>query len=106
MQFQAASRPGDQLEFDLAVVYCDVHTAGHVVRSTNASAAMGKGFDTVGFVKAIPAIVLTLILLAVQGTFDRGYGTHSSAIEVLQLRLARGEISPQEYGSLRGELRR
>ncbi len=67
---------------------------------------MGMGFGAVGLVMAIPAFVLVLFLLVVLGAFDRTYGAHSSAMEVLQLRLARGEISPEEYVSLRRELRR
>ncbi len=67
---------------------------------------MGMGFGAWGLVMAIPAIVFVLILLVVLGAFDRTTGTHSSAMEVLQLRLARGEISPEEYVTLRGDLRR
>ena len=67
---------------------------------------MGMGFGAVGFVMAIPAIVLVLILLVVLGAFDRTYETQSSAMEALKLRLARGEIPPEEYEALRKELRR
>ena len=67
---------------------------------------MSTGFGTWGFVMAISAIVLVLFLLVVLGAFDRTHGTQSSAMETLQLRLAQGEISPKEYVSLRGELRR
>lgn len=67
---------------------------------------MGMGFGALGLLMAVPAFVLVLFLLVVLGAFDRTYGTRSSAMEVLQLRLARGEISPEEYASLRGELRR
>ena len=67
---------------------------------------MGMGFGAVGLVMAIPAFVLVLILLAVLGTIDRTYETHGSAMETLQLRLARREISLKEYELLQGELRR
>ncbi len=67
---------------------------------------MGMGFGGMGLVMAIPAIVLVLILLVVLGAFDRTYETQGSAMETLQLRLARGEIPPEEYEALRKELLR
>ncbi|MFQ6012178.1 MAG: SHOCT domain-containing protein [Thermoplasmata archaeon] len=67
---------------------------------------MGMGFGSMGFVMAIPAIVLVLILLVVLGAFDRTYEAQSAALEVLQLRLARGEISLEEYETLRTKLLR
>ena len=54
---------------------------------------MSMGFGAAGLVMAIPAIFIVLILLVVLGAFDRTYGTQSSAMETLQLRLTRGEIS-------------
>ncbi|MEE9236827.1 MAG: SHOCT domain-containing protein [Thermoplasmata archaeon] len=65
---------------------------------------MGIGFGWMGFFMAIPAIVLVLILLAVLGTFDRTYPPRSAPLETLELRLARGEISLEEYKGLREEL--
>lgn len=65
---------------------------------------MGMGFGGMGWVMAIPAIVLVLILLVVLGAFDRTYETRSSAMETLQLRLARGEIRPEEYEVLKEQL--
>jgi putative membrane protein len=67
---------------------------------------MGFGFGWMGFVMAIPAIILVLILLAVLGTFDRTYTSKGAALEALELRLARGEISLEEYRKLREELLR
>ncbi len=64
------------------------------------------GFGGMGFLMAIPAIVLVLILLAILGAFDRTYPARDRAMEALELRLARGEISPEEYRSLRDELLR
>ncbi len=68
------------------------------------SGMMGIGFGWMGFFMAIPAIVLVLILLAVLGTFDRTYPPRSAPFETLELRLARGEISLEEYKRLREEL--
>ncbi|MFQ5908246.1 MAG: hypothetical protein ACE5JE_05415 [Thermoplasmata archaeon] len=67
---------------------------------------MGMGFGGMGLVMAIPAIVLVLVLLVVLGAFDRTFETRSSAIETLRLRLARGEILPEEYEALKEELLR
>jgi uncharacterized membrane protein len=67
---------------------------------------MGFGFGGFGFLIAIPAIVLVLILLAVLGAFDRTYPSSRTALEALELRLARGEISMEEYRKLREELER
>ncbi|MFQ5838615.1 MAG: hypothetical protein ACE5HJ_07510 [Thermoplasmata archaeon] len=65
---------------------------------------MGMGFGWMGFLMAIPAIVLVLILLAVLGAFDRTYPSRSTALETLELRLARGEIDLEEFKRLREEL--
>lgn len=65
---------------------------------------MGMGFGWMGFVMAIPVLVLVLILLAVLGTFDRTYDTKKTALETLGLRLARGEIPIEEYERVKGEL--
>lgn len=67
---------------------------------------MGAGFGWMGFIVAIPAIILVLILLAVLGAFDRTYTSKSAALEALELRLARGEISVEEFNRLREELLR
>jgi len=67
---------------------------------------MGMGFGAVGLFMSIPAIVLVLVLLVVLGAFDRTYGTQNSSMESLQLRLARGEISPEEYEALKRALQR
>ncbi len=67
---------------------------------------MGFGFGGMGFLMAIPVIAIVLILLVVLGTFDRTYPPRSSAMEVLRLRLARGEITLEEYTRLEEELRR
>jgi uncharacterized membrane protein len=70
------------------------------------SGMMGMGFGGMGLVMAIPAIVLVLVLLVVLGAFDRTFETRSYAVETLRLRLARGEIPPEEYEALREELLR
>ncbi|MFQ5987180.1 MAG: hypothetical protein ACE5KQ_07465 [Thermoplasmata archaeon] len=67
---------------------------------------MGMGFGGMGLVMAIPAIVLVLILLVVLGVFDRTYETKNPALQTLRLRLARGEIPPEEYETLRRQLLR
>lgn len=66
---------------------------------------MGWGMGWWGVVMVVPALVLILILLAVLGTFDRvPPGPPSRAKEALDLRLARGEISVEEYERLREKI--
>lgn len=67
---------------------------------------MGIGVGWWGLMMVVPALVLVLILLAVLGVFDRSYEPSQGAREVLDLRLARGEISLEEYRRLREEVRR
>ncbi len=67
---------------------------------------MGMGFGWMGLLMAIPAIVLVLILLVVLGAFDRTYPSRDRALESLDIRLAKGEVSLEEYKRLKEELRR
>lgn len=67
---------------------------------------MGLGFGWMGLFMAVPAIVLVLILLVVVGALDRGGPQYDVPLETLNLRLARGEITLEEYHALRTELRR
>ncbi len=67
---------------------------------------MGMGVGWMAVFMAIPAIVIVLILLAVLGFFDRTYPAGSVALDTLELRLARGEITPEEFRSLKEQLTR
>ncbi len=67
---------------------------------------IGMGAGGMGLIMAIPAIIIVLILLVVVGAFDKTYTQSNTALETLQLRLARGEITPEEYSSLREQLMR
>ncbi|SPH24691.1 hypothetical protein DEA8626_03727 [Defluviimonas aquaemixtae] len=42
-------------------------------------------------------ILLALVVIAVRWWMDQGAGKRSSALDILQERLAKGEIDPKEY---------
>ncbi len=65
---------------------------------------MGMGSGWMGLIMAVPAIVIVLIILVVLGAFDTTYSSRNLAVETLDLRLARGEISLEDYSKLKEEL--
>ncbi len=67
---------------------------------------MGIGFGGMGILLAVPAIVIVVVLLLVLGAFDKTYPRRDTALETLDLRLAKGEIDLEEYRELKEQLRR
>lgn len=67
---------------------------------------MGSGMGWGALFMVVPAFVLILILLAALGTFSpsRAYHATGSALENLNVRYARGEISRDEYVRVRADL--
>lgn len=68
---------------------------------------MGVGMGWGGLFMIVPALVLIFILLAALGTFtpSPAYGRPAwSALENLNVRYARGEISREEYLRMRADL--
>lgn len=68
------------------------------------SGMMGVGM--MGGVMLLPIVVLVLVLLVVLGAFDQTPVTSDASLEALNLRLARGDVSLEEYETLRREIRR
>jgi len=73
----------------------------------------GGGFGMMGFgmgwgfvFMAIPAVILILILIAALGGFtpSHAYVPASPALETLNVRYARGELTRDEYLRMRAEL--
>lgn len=78
-------------------------------------APFGEGYGMMGggigwgwpVFMVIPAIFLILVLLAALGAFsDRPAYAVPTALETLNARYARGEISQEEYASIRADLER
>lgn len=75
---------------------------------------MGVGWGWGAVMMAVPAILLILVLLAALGAFTPSptyvppaYGPPPSpALETLNQRYARGEISPADYERMRADLER
>lgn len=67
---------------------------------------MGYGwiFMLVFWALLIAAVVWAVSRLAPRSDRDEGFGPRETPLEVLQRRLANGEVSPEEYLRIRDEL--
>lgn len=61
------------------------------------SYGMDHGFFGGFLMLAVWAALIALVVIAVRWSMQQGTGRRSSALDILQQRLAKGEIDPKEY---------